>query len=459
MVCKKSIVSKILVILAVVLFVSVFTLQVRGAVPSEYDIIGISTWNYQEQDYIYARINSMENSSTRWEFTSPIYLLSYRYNGNYFWAMCSFEYFEVNTYSYYGNEWHKGLVYKSSFSSGLYAYFIGGGDFIDYPYINASNVDLFRPFMQYMLSESFVPIEKPLLINPFDTQEDNSFQLLNLKGNIENNVFSASWQLPFDLRDNITSMPLFIEFFIEDTDDGTSKIYYYPAWDGIINTERGTFFDCADLELSLDVTKIKDLPTNFHIKSVIFTPYYEITIPTIGYKFLYRGNKGTVLLNFNGTYEGTLFIPADIPDSIVPDESDSDFGLFSLLGNFFSGFFSNFGNMLKDLFIPTKEQMQSLFADMESFFSDKLGFLWFPFDLAITIVETFTYGDADSIITVPPISINILGGLDLYEGGQFDMDATGIFPYVRMVSSLVLACSVAGLAYNKWDEWIGGHDK
>lgn len=458
MVCKKSIKFKVVMLFAIFLFVSIFALKVRGAVPSEYDIIGISTWNYQGQDYIYARINSMEDATLRWKFTKPLYLLSY-YKGSNVWLLCSREYFEVNTYSYYWDEWHYTSTLRSQGGNGFYYLTTVSGGFTDYPYINASSVDLESPFKQYFNSDSFVPIEQANFLKPFDTQEDNSFQLLNLKGNILDNVFSASWQLPFNLRDNITSMPLFIEFFIEDTDTGTSKIYYYPAWDGIINTDRGTFFDCADLELSMDVTKIKDLPTNFHIKSVTFTPYYEITIPTIGYKFLYRGNKGTILLNFNGTYEGTLFIPADIPDSIVPDENDTDYGLFSLLGNFFSGFFSNFGNMLKDLFIPTKEQMQSLFADMENFFSDKLGFLWFPFDLAITIVETFTYGDSNSMITLPPISINILGGVDLFEGAQFDMDAVGIFPYVRMVSSLVLACSVAGLAYNKWDEWIGGHDK
>lgn len=163
-----------------------------------------------------------------------------------------------------------------------------------------------------------------------------------------------------------------------------------------------------------------------------------------------------ILINFDGTFNGVIQVLPDVP---LPDiDEDEDYGLFALISNFFSGFFNNFGNMLKDLFIPTEAQLTELFNDMQIFFSDKLGFLWFPFEFVIEIAETLGQGSANSVFEVPPITINILGGIDLYGGGSFDMDETGIYSYVRIFTSIVLACSLFSFSMNKWYEFIKGEN-
>lgn len=126
--------------------------------------------------------------------------------------------------------------------------------------------------------------------------------------------------------------------------------------------------------------------------------------------------------------------------------------------NFMDNFFSNLGNTVLGWIVPSSEDLTGFLDDVNSWFSDRLGFVWYPFDLAYQLVSAFTQGEPDSMFKVPGFTMNFQGQqLQIWQPLEVDIDAFDIFKYVRYFTSALLACGVAALAINKWDEWIGGH--
>ena len=163
---------------------------------------------------------------------------------------------------------------------------------------------------------------------------------------------------------------------------------------------------------------------------------------------LRKGQSSLIYLNYEGSFSGTVQVSPD--DTIIPDNTEQN--IFVTLSNFFT----NFPQMLKSLFVPEAEDIQLLLSDMNDWFSERFGFIWYPFDLAIQVVSAFTMGEADSVIEIPAVTLNMLGGVKLWDSFSVDFDSMGIFEYVRFFTSTILACSIADLAIVKWREWIGG---
>lgn len=325
------------------------------------------------------------------------------------------------------------------------------------PYITSADSFQFicREFAYSGLVDNFKPATD---VDYSLARNDMNYGLQNVKASCIDNQLTISWALPFSVPDDVSSMPILIDLLIEDIEKGESGIYYYPATESIYT--RPSMCDVNDLSVSFDVGNIKDIPENFKIKSVSLTPYYVQHLEYLDMDITYKGQTSHVFLNYVGTDEKPIYQAPVIqtpPDTEIIEE-DMPTSIFGAISNFFSGFFNNFGTMLKNLFIPTKEQFASLFNDMQSFFSEKLGFLWFPFDFAIEIVQAFTNGYQDSLFVVPPITINIMDGITLFEGGTFDMDAVGVFAYVRMLTSIILSCCTYELASLKWREFIEGEN-
>lgn len=462
MVCKKSIISKVLVV-----FIAFFAFLVCSFPSKASSIIPRAIWSHTDgNDYFYYKddgfIITVNGVERLYDFSEDVILLPIYFN-NSSGTQLYIYYFSKNkpTVTISVND---SITTNTSYSAnnGWNFFSFGGSASVTSCSLPPSGfvyngTDVNKRFISYLNSVDYIEPSAPDFVDVSVSRSDIGFGLNNVVAECESDILTISWSALLSMPKDAVSMPVMLDLLIEDLDSGESAVYYYPSTES--RFVRPSLCDVSDLSVSFDVRDIKDIPTNFNIKSLTLTPYYIQHLEYLDMDILYKGQNSIVFLNYSGQNDK---IYSDLVIQTPPDttlkEEDVPTSIFGAITNFFSGFFSNFGNMLKDLFIPSKEQIQSLFGDMENFFSDKLGFLWFPFDLAITIVETFTYGEADSVLTVPPITINILGGIDLYPGGQFDMDATGIFPYVRIVTSILLACAVAGLAYNKWDEWIGGHD-
>lgn len=327
---------------------------------------------------------------------------------------------------------------------------------IPYFVCSSETYNLHKDFRSYVRGNTFVDILEPIEVDWFNAKNDNLFSLQNVKGGVIDGYFVSSWDMPFFLPDNLGDMPLLVDFYVTDLDSGESLVLNYPSFSGVYGTTRETFYKVDDLSLSLNLNLLQGLPDNYKIGFVTLTPYYEIVLQYVDIPFLYKGQSTSVYLNYNGQHEYNIYTPAEQPIEDITQAEDSEKNIFFSITNFFSGFFNNFGNMLKSLFIPTESQLVALLQEMQDFFSSKLGFLWFPFDFAIEIVTAFLDGEQNTMFTVPPITINILDGVTLYEGGSFDIDETGIFGYVRFFSSVVLSCFTFDLALHKWDEFMKG---
>lgn len=137
--------------------------------------------------------------------------------------------------------------------------------------------------------------------------------------------------------------------------------------------------------------------------------------------------------------------------------------IFSKITDFFNSFFDNLSNLVLRLVVPTQEELSTFFDEINTWFSDRLGFLWYPFDLAVRIVSLFgTQTKASAVIgsnfKIPEMKLNMLGTTyTIYGGGSVDMDAFGIFTYVRYFTSFLIVAGIIRMAIHKWDEWIGGH--
>lgn len=417
------------------------------------------TFLYNGASYPYTlvtEINLTDTYISKLTFDKPVYAFGL-VAGNAKWIhLCSRETFVITQYDTVGNVFSKSTCpysadYKCASWNSLMSY-----NSTDIPiFVVPEAAPFINAFDAYFVSSEFVEIVEPIPVDDFNARSDDVFALLNPRADVVNGVLTCSWDIPWNTPSDVDSMPLLVDLVITDRDSGVRGFYSYPMKSSLPGARRLTFYDVADKQLQFSLAKVENLPSNFRIEFVNLTPYYVQYTSTLGIPITYKGQTSMIQLGYDGTFNGVVQI---LPDNPIPDipVDEPEWNLFVAISNFFGGFFNNLGNLLKNLFIPSKEQFTTLFNDMQTFFSEKLGFLWFPFDFAIEIVTALNQGYADSIFEVPPISINILGGIDLYQGGSFDMDSTGIFVYVRFFTSVALACGTLNFAIKKWDEFMKG---
>ena len=145
-------------------------------------------------------------------------------------------------------------------------------------------------------------------------------------------------------------------------------------------------------------------------------------------------------------------------NTLQEEANETQKNIFDKIADFFDNFFSRLGDFLLGLIVPSAEELTTFLDEVNAWFSDRLGFIWYPFSFAIDMVSALAGGSADTGFKVPGFSLNILGTeYQIWSGMTVDMDAFGIFRYVRIFTSFLLVGGIVKLAYDKWDEWIGGH--
>lgn len=163
----------------------------------------------------------------------------------------------------------------------------------------------------------------------------------------------------------------------------------------------------------------------------------------------------------------------DYYDPTAEEEPTDTKNILELLRDFFGSFFEkitsaisgavestfdSLGEKIKGWFIPTAEELTAFLDEVNAWFSERLGFIWYPFSLALDLVSALAGGSSDQQFVIPALHLNILGeSYAIWNEITVDMDAFGIFKYVRLFTSFLLVSAVIKLAIDKWDEWIGGH--
>lgn len=330
---------------------------------------------------------------------------------------------------------------------GLYFCYVG------YDYSNPF-VSSYRPTNDYMkLAETFAAYMRSddfddLLFSPnFVTNNiDNLFQLNNFQASIVDGNLVMKWDpflfLPYKAMQNI-----YISYQFKQRPEGSavsSNNHRNYLQDDIYSkiSDYGLTIPLSDLNIS----------EGYILSSVNAIPYFYIDDnldnPTT------KGSSSFVYFDADGVSSTPIIVEPDIEVDIT--EEDREQNLYYTIRNFFGGFFRNLTNALKNAIVPSSEELLALLTEMNDWFSERFGFIWYPFDLAIDIVAAFALGEPDSTITVPAFTINILGGIKLWDEFEADLDPIDFLKYVRFFTSTIMCCGTVSLAIRKWDEWIGG---
>lgn len=111
---------------------------------------------------------------------------------------------------------------------------------------------------------------------------------------------------------------------------------------------------------------------------------------------------------------------------------------------------------LKSLFIPSDEYFKAYFDDLLEWFSDRFGFLSFPVELLVKMIDLFVNSsDIDCVLTLPSFSID---GHMLWDDMSFNLtefletDFPFLLAAIRTVSSIGLIMMFIRLCEDKWDE-------
>ena len=345
--------------------------------------------------------------------------------------------FNVSSYVYNGKTYYYGDLTGSS--SG-HSWSIPCNDCTSQSSLN----NLINSFKNYFISDDF----DDLIFEPnFEaTYTDSLFQINNFQASIEDGNLVMKWEpftmLPYRAMENI-----YISYQFKQRPEGTAASANnrrnYLQYDG--------YSKISDYGLTIPLSEL-NISEGYMLSSVNAVPYLYIDDDLKNATS--KGNSSFVYFDSDGVSSSPIIIEPDIEVDIT--EEDREQNLYYSIKNFFSGFFRNLNNSLKSAVVPSGDDVMTLLQDMNDWFSERFGFIWYPFDLAIDIVGAFALGEPDSKITVPALTLNMFGGIKLWDEFQADLDPIGFLEYVRFFTSAIMCCGVAGLALNKWNEWIGG---
>lgn len=112
---------------------------------------------------------------------------------------------------------------------------------------------------------------------------------------------------------------------------------------------------------------------------------------------------------------------------------------------------------LKNLFIPDSDKVNEIITDIQNSFSDSFGFLSYPFDLLGKVLNLFLKAGGDAVITVPEWRFMDHVVIPEYTYNLSENQIVKqLLPYIRSLTSCILAWNFLGLCRKKYDEVIKG---
>lgn len=144
-------------------------------------------------------------------------------------------------------------------------------------------------------------------------------------------------------------------------------------------------------------------------------------------------------------------------NDLQKEENETSKGIFSAITDFFGSFFGNLIDAVLSLFIPSSEEMGALFDELNQFFSDTFGFLYYPFDFLIRAFDIFLDGDSGTGVTLPGFSIM---GYEVWSEQTYDLasdELVGtVFEFVRIGTGALLSMAFVSYLRNFFDKRFGG---
>ena len=111
---------------------------------------------------------------------------------------------------------------------------------------------------------------------------------------------------------------------------------------------------------------------------------------------------------------------------------------------------------LKKLFIPSDEYFKAYFDDLYSWFSERFGFLSFPIDLLLEVIDIFANSSqTDCVLVLPSFTImeNLLWPEMSFNLTEFlDTNFSFVVVAIKTVTSIYLVMAFVQLCEEKWNE-------
>lgn len=145
----------------------------------------------------------------------------------------------------------------------------------------------------------------------------------------------------------------------------------------------------------------------------------------------------------------------------IKEQTETQKGIFSSIKEFFAGFFDNLTNSIIGIFVPSSEEMSELFNQLNDFFSDTFGFLYFPFEFIVKFLTVFvdsaSFDSGAHYLTFPGFSIM---GIQVWQPIKFGLleypVISTIFTYVRTVTGIILSVAFVNYLRSFFDKRFGG---
>lgn len=120
--------------------------------------------------------------------------------------------------------------------------------------------------------------------------------------------------------------------------------------------------------------------------------------------------------------------------------------------------------MLKSLFIPSDNFFNDWLSDMNDYFSDRFGIIYYPFDLVIDfltrVVDTCSNVSSNAVLNVPDLDFM---GVTLIHSFTFDFNSLlvndglkTVYNIYLVVVDVILSLMLINLAKNTFTEVFGG---
>ena len=142
------------------------------------------------------------------------------------------------------------------------------------------------------------------------------------------------------------------------------------------------------------------------------------------------------------------------------EQTEAQKGILNKITDFFGNFFENLKNFVIGIFVPGPDEMAALFDELNTFFSEKFGFLYYPFDFLIRAFNALMSEGDGTAMVFPGFSIM---GYEVWPDIPFDIaeneTANNIFEIVRLMNGCTLSLGFINYLRNFFDKRFGGGGK
>ena len=214
-------------------------------------------------------------------------------------------------------------------------------------------------------------------------------------------------------------------------------------------------------DISSSVTNISNSITNISNKITNSTTTITNAISNVTTTITNAVNKAadTITGNADKNSQNEINAAKENADAIQKNLDDNTGKVNEKLEDVKKGIIAGIIDGLKTLFIPSDDFFKSYFDDLYQWFSDRLGFLMFPIDLILQLIDVFVSSSSvDCVLTLPSFSIM---NEQLWQEQTFNFTSflnehfSMLVTAIRLVSSIGLIIAFVNYCERKWEEVMG----